>query len=109
MNDGCPKISKLYNKESLPSSAKAGEKLLEYFREHKRTVFPDERGAFLIPIIKFFEAVTPPPNKTQPRIIAEMAMQMADFRVSNTKDGYLNEGQLSRCIQKVVLSLKEEE
>ena len=95
----------LYNRNELSESVKAGERLLEHLRKQKKEVFPSERNEFLVPIIRFFDNNPFLTQKTPPHIIAEMAMQMADFRKANAKDGYLSEHQLSRCIQKVRLIL----
>lgn len=95
----------LYNKSELPESDKASIRLLEYFRKHKKEVFPDERSEYLTPFVKFFDDNTLLSEKTPPHIIAQMAMQMADFRKSNVKEGYLSESQLSRCVQKLRIIL----
>ncbi|WP_308744860.1 hypothetical protein [uncultured Bacteroides sp.] len=95
----------LYNKSDLPESEKAGIRLLKYFRKHKKEVFPNERNEYLTPFVKFFDDNTLLSEKTHPRTIAQMAMQMADFRISNAKEGYLSESQLSRCVQKLRITL----
>lgn len=91
----------LYNKKSLSPSSQAGVKLLEYLGKHKKEVFPRQRTEFLIPIIRFFDTSGLFADPLPPLVITQMAMQLADFRLHNRKEGYLTENQLSRQIQKV--------
>lgn len=98
-----------YNKESMTATEKAGESVLKYFSEHKKLVFRDERRAFLLPFIAFFNALDTSPRNTPPRIIAQLAMQTADFAYANTNNRYLAEDELSRYIQKLQRELKNKD
>lgn len=98
-----------YNKESMTATEKAGESVLKYFNEHKKLVFRDERKDFLLPILVLFNGIDTPTKKTPPRIIAQFAMQVADFTYANTNNRYLTESELSRYIQKLQLELKNKD
>lgn len=98
-----------YNKESMTTTEKAGESVLKYFNEHKKLVFRDERRDFLLPILMLFNAFDASTRKTPPRIIAQFAMQTADFAYTNTNNRYLTESELSRYIQKLQLELKNKD
>lgn len=98
-----------YNHESMTATEKAGESVLKYFNEHKKLVFRDERRDFLLPFLVLFNGIDTPTQKTPPRIIAQFAMQVADFAFANTSTRYLSESELSRYIQKLQLELKNKD
>lgn len=98
-----------YNKESMTTTEIAGKSVLKYFREHKKLVFRNERRDFLLPILAFFNAFDAPNGKTPPRVLAQFAMQVADFAYANTNNRYLAEDELSRYIQKLQRELKNKD
>ncbi len=81
------------------------QKLWNALKRYRPLIFPSEREAFLIPLITFFKESEGSLRQVPPRVIAMLALELADFRKHNVKEEYLTVEQLSREVQKVTRRL----
>lgn len=101
------RVMNISNEQQMLHLEAAEEKLLKFLTERKREIFPHERKEVLTHVTRMLHSCHPN-EKIPPRIVAQTAMLLANFRKHPTKEGYLTEDKLSRMVQKLLKAAEEE-